>query len=57
MKTKEELEEMTRDELVYFAMSVQNSNDFWTKRSLNLEDKLNAMKTSLHALLTLVGNN
>lgn len=57
MKTKEELEEMTRDELVDFVMGVQNSNDFWTKRSLNLEDKLNAMKTSLHALLTLVGNN
>lgn len=56
MKTKEELEAMTKEELVTFAMDEQEKRNLWFNHSQSIECKLTALKNSLQALLELVNN-
>lgn len=53
MKTNEELLEMGKDELVAMINDLQNSKDFWYKRSQEAESRLGSLKVALGSILNL----
>lgn len=53
MKTKEQLEAMTQEELITYAIDLQGRVDLWTKSYNDVNNKLTSVRNTLMALAQL----
>ena len=54
MKTKEQLEAMTKDELVAYAMDKQKEATDWYNQWVKIDKKLDAIKNSISSLVVFI---
>ena len=52
-KTKEQLEAMTQEELIAYAIDLQGRVDLWTKSYNDVNNKLTSVRSTLKALAQL----